>query len=366
MKTIAAVAASVCLFQATIVAAQNCDAYAPYLWQYSTAKVTTSSTRSFAHYLCESDARLTSSTGSTSVGIGIPGVASFDFGSRYGDSASVKHAFCDFENQSSDFQQAVATFEKSASPVVAHLIETCFNTKGLHVAAFQGASPEHLRLQFGFTSPSPKIVSTSVRLSFLPSGSLTCEAVRFSVDSAGKVVLCQRRRDDAVTIAVNADYFPDHPAFDVPQIRHLPPLTVITLDRNTPDTCCELGNKFDGYRSAYMKRDPAVDGMWTATGGGPYHVGWIVDAPVAGTYTLLVEYASADSRPTEVHLENSVQTDMNRVLFVGLNEPTGGATVAKWSIERSVELVKGVNRLWLHREQPPPNINAIKLIKQPD
>lgn len=130
--------------------------------------------------------------------------------------------------------------------------------------------------------------------------------------------------------------------------------TIIEIDRT--DDAPTGGTLFDGFKTAYMSRKPEAGGMWTADGGGPYHVGWLVNVKRAGRYELMVKYASAESRPTEVRLgDQTVRT--------ALSGTTGGWTNARWFSEGIVELREGLNHLWFHREAPPPNIDAIVLIK---
>jgi len=130
----------------------------------------------------------------------------------------------------------------------------------------------------------------------------------------------------------------------------------ISLDRSN-DTMGIPGNVFDGYGTAYMERRPEAGGMWTATGGGPFHVGWIFPVACAGRYTLKVAYASEDSRASEVVVNNSVQ-------LIALSHVTNTRAQSQWFVEGTIELSEGMNRLRFHRDQPLPNIDAVKLEKQ--
>lgn len=131
---------------------------------------------------------------------------------------------------------------------------------------------------------------------------------------------------------------------------------IISLNSNN-DQMGVPGNIFDGYRTAYMTRKPEVNGMWTADGGGPFHVGWIFPVSVSGKYRLKVLYASVQSRPMDI-MVNDIRVK------VGLDSITTSNVSPKWFDEGIIELTKGNNRLWFHSNALPPNIDAVKLIKE--
>jgi len=131
---------------------------------------------------------------------------------------------------------------------------------------------------------------------------------------------------------------------------------VITIDRTNDYVEGLPGGVFDSGRTRHMIRNSMRGGMWTAASVAPYDLGWRVDAPRAGRYELRVRYATVQSRPMEIFVND-------RKLFTGLAHTTARWLKPEWFREGTVELRAGRNSLGFHSMEPAPNIDAVQLVE---
>jgi hypothetical protein len=131
---------------------------------------------------------------------------------------------------------------------------------------------------------------------------------------------------------------------------------VITIDRTNDYEGGLPGGVFDSGRTNHMIRNSMRGGMWSPASNAPFNVGWSVNAPQSGRYAIRVRYAAVTSRPMEVFLND-------QKVMTALARTTPSRLQPEWFREGTVELRAGHNSLCFHSDQPPPNIDAVKLIK---
>lgn len=131
--------------------------------------------------------------------------------------------------------------------------------------------------------------------------------------------------------------------------------TVLTIDRSNDYAGGLPGNLFDAGRTRHMIRNSMRGFMWCPAGGAPpFSIGWAFKPPRAGRYELRVRYASEESRPGEIRLED-------QVVFTGLAQTTASRLKPEWFTEGTIELREGFNHLTFYSERPLPNIDSLQL-----